>query len=201
MINDLDETIRQLLRQSASAGSLLANADIKFDIPDADWRLALTKLTVNCYLYDISENRDMRTYQPLRFRSADGSRIGEIAPPKRIDCAYCITAWSTSSTEPVLEEHRLLSDVLLILLRNQTLPAAILQGTLAGQIPPYPTVIASQDGVKNPEFWKALDQRLKPSLNYVVTLAMLLDPIPADSALPPAVQDINVQTDQPPPAS
>jgi simple sugar transport system permease protein len=36
-------------------------------------------------------------------------------------------------------------------------------------------VIASQEGVKNlPEFWNALDQRLKPSLNYVVTLAMMV---------------------------
>jgi len=43
-------------------------------------------------------------------------------------------------------------------------------------------------GVKNlPEFWNALDQRLKPSLNYVVTLAMMIDDIPADTGMAPVV--------------
>jgi hypothetical protein len=38
-------------------------------------------------------------------------------------------------------------------------------------------VIASQDGIgkNHPQFWTALDQKLKPSLNYIVTLAMSLD--------------------------
>jgi hypothetical protein len=196
MIHDLDETIRHLLRQGASAGSSLLNADIKFDVPDAAWRLSLTKLTVNCYLYDINENREMRTHEPLRVRSADHKRVAEIGPPRRVDCSYCITAWSMSTTEPVLEEHRLLSEVLLVILRHPTIPRSMLQGSLVDQIAPYPTVIASQGGEKNPDFWQALDQRLKPSLNYVVTLAVLLDVIPADAALPSAVQTVVDNTDQ-----
>lgn len=195
MIDELDETIRTLLNASALAGSLLKGAKVSFDLPDAAWRGSLADLTVNCYLYDIRENREMRTAEPLRVTSVDKQRRARVAPPVRIDCAYCITAWSTAGTEAVREEHRLLSEVLFVLLKNPTIPRSALQGSLSRQIPPYPTVIASQDGVKNqPDFWSALDQKLKPSLNYVVTLAMMLEDI--DEAMTTAVQDFRVRVHQ-----
>lgn len=183
MIRDLDETIRTLLEDEARPGSELAQAGISFDLPDAEWRAGVSTLTVNCYLYDLRENRELRTNEPVLHRHEPSGRAIYRKPPVRIDCGYCITAWSAVSDESVLEEHRLLSQVLRVLLRNPTIPTAALQGSLADQIPPYPTVIASADGVENqPEFWGALDQQLKPSLNYVVTLAMMLDeePVPGD---------------------
>jgi hypothetical protein len=188
VIRDLDDTLRELLEQQAPPGSELAGADISFDIPDGDWRGALTALTVNCYLYDIRENRDLRTTEPIRQRDPVTQRSTWRAAPVRIDCAYCITAWSPAADESVLDEHRLLSQVLMVLLRNRTVPPGVLQGSLTSQMPPYPTVVASTDGMKNlPEFWGALDQQLKPSLSYVVTLAAMLDPEPADAALVPDI--------------
>jgi hypothetical protein len=200
MIKDLDATILQLLKMGASPGSSLFGATINFDLPDADWRATLTGPTVNCYLYDIHENLEMRTHQPLLART--GQSVARIMPPVRVDCAYCITAWSTAATDAVLDEHDLLSQVLLLLLRNPTIPAAVLQGSLLGQIPPYPTVIASLDGiVKNhPQFWTALDQKLKPSLNYIITLAMLLESGP--TAVPTPYTSVAVTVGQqgtPPP--
>jgi hypothetical protein len=200
MIRDLDATIRQLLLMGAPAGSTLAGATISFDLPDAQWRTSLVGLTVNCYLYDVHENVEMRTHEPIVVRS--GQTAMRVTPPARIDCAYCITAWSTATTDAVLDEHDLLSQVLLVLLQNPTVPAAMLQGALVGQIPPYPTVIASVDGiVKNhPQFWTALDQKLKPSLNYIVTLAMLVDGIPAGGPTPYGSVVITAgQQDLPPP--
>lgn len=176
MIRDLDETLRAMLEQQAQAGTELDQADIVFDIPDADWRKTLLKLTVNCYLYDLRENRDLRTHEPLMARSTDGTQAKRVKPPVRIDCAYCLTAWSPAANESSLDEHRLLSQVLVVLLKHPTIPAAVLQGSLTDQIPPYPTVVAGFNDTKTqPDFWRALDQQLKPSLNYVVTLAVLLD--------------------------
>lgn len=196
MIRDLDDTIQALLEGGAAPDSELKRAKISFDLPDARWRGGLdVPLTVNCYLYDVRENREMRTHEPIVVRSADRPRAARVSPPVRIDCAYCITAWSYANA--VLEEHRLLSQVLLTLLRNPTIPRSALKGSLAQQLPPYPLVIASQDGVKNqPEFWTALDQRLKPSLNYVVTLAMLLDDVPAEADMPHVVEKVTVGTDK-----
>lgn len=96
----------------------------------------------------------------------------------------------------MLEEHRLLSQVLEVLMRNPTIPSDVLQGSLVDQIPPYPWVIASPDGVKNqPEFWGALDQQLKPSLNYVVALAMMLDAAPAEADMSHVVEEVAVEAD------
>lgn len=193
MIRDLDDTIRVLLETEAPPGSELASADISFDLPDGEWRATLTELTVNCYLYDLRENRELRTHETLLLRSADGTRAVRRRPPVRVDCAYCITAWSPATSESVLEEHRLLSQVLSVLLKNPTIPEGALQGSLATQIPPYPTLIASPDGVKNPpEFWGALDQQLKPSLNYVVTLAYDLEPAVPEAAMPRVVTTVAV---------
>jgi hypothetical protein len=175
-----------MVKAGAATGSSLAGAAIDFDLPDTTWRSSLSGLTVNCYLYDVRENLDMKTYEAIVSRSADGRGAVRADPPIRIDCSYCITAWSTAATDAVLEEHDLLSQVLVVLLRNQTISAAVLQGSLVGQIPPYPTVIASQDGIskQHPQFWTALDQKLKPSLNYVVTLAMPLAATPAMAPTP-----------------
>ena len=194
MIGDLDLTVRKLLETRAPAGSELAGADVVFDLPDADWRGSLGKLTVDCYLYDLRENAELRTEEPLLQRSADGTRASRLRPPARIDCSYCITAWSTATDDPVFEEHRVLSQIVRILLANPTIPADVLQGTLATQIPPYPTIIAASDGIRNqPDFWGALDQQLKPSLNYVVTLAMLLDDELTEAELGPVVQQVEVE--------
>ena len=191
MIQDLDATIERLLSDRAPPGSELAGADISFEIPDEEWRSSLSSLTVNCYLYDIQENLDLRTYEPMIQRSNDGTAAIHRLAPRRINCAYCITAWSAATTDPVLEEHRLLGQILQVLLRNPTIPDGLLQGGLVGQIPPYPTVIAATDGMKNnPEFWNALDQQLKPSLSYVITLAMLMDDEP--DALAPVVSEVRV---------
>lgn len=193
MIRDLDDTIQALLTDSAPPGSELAGATISFDLPDAEWRQALGNLTVNCYLYDIRENIALRTGEPLLERSLDRTRASRRRPPVRIDCGYCITAWSPATSESVADEHRLLSQVLMVLLQNPTIPQSALRGSLVTQIAPYPTVVALPDGVKNqPEFWGALDQQLKPSLNYVMTIAMMLDPPP--SSLGPVVEQVEVDT-------
>jgi hypothetical protein len=192
LIRDLDDTVQALLKQKAEPGSELEQAEVSFDLPDADWRAQLQDLTVNCYLYDVRENRDLRTHEPILQRNADGTRAARLRPPARIDCAYCITAWSPATQESVKEEHRLLSQVLKVLLLHPTIPEKVLQGKLKKQIPPYPTVIAAPDGVKNqPEFWGALDQQLKPSLNYVVTLAVMLDEPPSE--MPPVVEEVAVE--------
>lgn len=178
MIRDLDDTIKMLLEEEAPSGSELEAADINFEIPDEKWRGDLNTLTVNCYLYDTQQNTDLKTSEPILQHMNDGLHAVRRRPPARIDCAYCLTAWSPAQDESVLDEHRLLSQMLLVLLKHPFIPEEYLQGDLVNQIPPYPTVIATTHGIKNlPEFWRALDQQYKPSLNYIVTLAMMLDEV------------------------
>ena len=74
MIRDLDDTIQELLGTMAEPESELAQADVCFDLPDADWRQHQHELTVNCYLYDVRENRELRTNEAVLQRSPDGNR-------------------------------------------------------------------------------------------------------------------------------
>ena len=172
MIHDLDATIKALLTRLAPKGSMLEGAKIEFDIPDAAWRAERLKPTVNCYLYDIHENRQLKVDEPIVARDAKGNPLSWQMAPRMVDCTYCITAWSMAKHDAALEEHQLLGELLQVFLRLRTISKDDLQGALKSQRPPLPTILASQEGVKNQaEFWHALDQRLKPSLNYVVTLA------------------------------
>lgn len=192
MIHDLDASIGKLLNTQSEPDSLLAGADISFDIPDTTWRDALDRLAVNCYLYEVHENVELRTYESVASRRNTGDELASYrSVPRRVDCAYCITAWSTASTDAVLEEHRILGQILKVLLKNPILPESVLEGDLKKQITPYPTVIASAEGMKNnPHFWSALGQQLKPSLNYIITLTMLLDD--GAGAVSPVVNEIRV---------
>ncbi|TVP48059.1 MAG: DUF4255 domain-containing protein [Gemmatimonadales bacterium] len=193
MIADLDATIEALLEEAAEPGSELALSRITFDVPDPGWRASLESLTVNCYLYQVRENRELRTMQPLVQRSEDGMRAVRRRPPARIECAYCITTWSPATEDAVLEEHRLLGQVLMVLLRNPAIPTSALRGSLTGQLPPFPTIIAVPDGAgQQPDFWSALDLQLKPSLNYAVTLAAMLDEEPDLDAAPHVVTEVAV---------
>lgn len=81
MIRDLDDTLQELLETRAPPGSELEGAEISFELPDADWRTGLDTLTVNCYLYDLRENEELRTNEPLLLRSADGTRAVRLRPP------------------------------------------------------------------------------------------------------------------------
>lgn len=171
MIRDLSLTLRSLLDDPALASVFpeLAAAQIVFDRPAEPFSPAQT--TVNLFLYDIRENLELRNSEPLLER-----RNGEAIihpPPLRVACAYLITAWPVGGTELPLQEHRLLSQTLQVLFRYPTIPAAFLQGSLAGQQPPLPMLTAQADGLKDPaDFWAAIGNKLRPSITVTATLAM-----------------------------
>jgi hypothetical protein len=172
MINDLDETLKQFLVQKA--GLEPAEVDISFDIPTRDWSTPVTRPTVNLYLYDLRENRQLReTYWDDE--PGETGRINLKRRPLRIDLSYMITCW-TSGTE---DQHRLLWRVMEAFFRYSPLPEDVLQGDLRSLIHPVRTEVAQPDGVlKNvSDFWGALENQLRPSVALVVTLDLDLEQI------------------------
>lgn len=176
MIRDLSETLRAMLDDPALATLYpeLAAAQILFDQPTEQFKPSQT--TLNLFLYDVRENMELRTNEPLFER-----RNGEIIvrqPATRIDCSYLVTAWAVGGPELTLQEHRLLSQAFAVLNAHPTIPGAYLRGKLAGQVPPLPVVTAPSEGLKNPaEFWGALGSKLRPSIVLTVTISM--DVLPA----------------------
>src|SRR5262245_34532321 len=142
MLNDLDQTLRVIL-DDAAAPTELRNADISFETPDKTFAPALA--TVNLFLYEVKENRELR--DPVPITEIVAGTFVRRQPPLRATCAYLVTAWSNAvGAARVVEEHRLLGQALLWLSRFPRIPAGFLQGTLAVQPFPPPTMVAQLEG-------------------------------------------------------
>lgn len=170
MMQDLDESIKQLLIKKVPLEP--SQIDVSFEAPDREWEASQSKPTVNLYLYDIRENHELRSYDWAIERNQNKTATKKRAPI-RIDLSYLTTVW----TKDVGDEHRLLGHLLVTMMRYPVLPEEVLQGALKDMEYPIHTSTAQPDGLfKNPaDFWSALDNQLKPSINYVVTLPVDLE--------------------------
>ena len=172
MINDLDETLKQLLIQKAGLDP--SEVDISFEIPTRDWSTPVTRPTVNLYLFDIRENRQLREMD-WDVEPRGNGQVAKRRIPLRVDVSYMVTCW-TSVAE---DQHRLLWRVLETFFRNSPLPDDILQGDMQRLLRPARTEVAQPDGIlKNvSDFWGALENQLRPAINVVITLELDLNQV------------------------
>ena len=165
MFQDLDDTLKELLTQKVPLDNTAI--DIKFEVPNQDWESKLQKPTVNLFLYDIRENHELRSNQTYLTRN--DSTGTETPAPIRMDLSYLITAWA----KEVADEHRLLGNIVKVLLRYPYLPKEVFQGEIVNQPLPLRAWVTQPERTPNSwDFWGALDGRLKVGLSYMVTLAI-----------------------------
>jgi len=179
VFQDLDATLKKIL-QDPAAPTLLKSADVSFETPDKNF--VPGHVTVDLFLYDVKENRELRDPTPIIQKV--GTSFIRRPPPVRVDCSYIVTAWSSQTgAAKTAEEHQLLAQVLLWLSRFPTLPAGALQGALATQLYPPPTMVAQMDPNKNAgDFWIALGIPPRPAFYLTVTIAFDLD-LPTEAPL------------------
>lgn len=169
MFQYLDMTLQGVLGDAKAPPELRA-AQASFLTPERGY--APAENTINLFLYDVKENRDLR--DPVPIMKKVGMEFMRRRAPLRVDCSYLVTTWSTAEKDvKVAEEHRLLGAAFLWLSRFPTIPEEHLTGTLADQPFPPPTLVAQMDGTRNTaEFWTALGIPPRPCFNLVVTIAM-----------------------------
>jgi hypothetical protein len=129
MITDVDDTLCKLLATELSfmPGCPVFTADqITFDPPTEAAAAQDGEARVNLYLCDLRENLDLRE-ETMRFvRSTKEEAVGgQRRAPVRMDLAYLVTVHA--GNDPATE-HRLLSDVLSVLLRYLAVPSRFLMG-------------------------------------------------------------------------
>jgi len=174
MLADLDETIRQLLIAEIPVKN--GEIDISFNQPKREWSARISKPTVNLFLYDVRENAVLRQHGWERMAvnggGGNGDNIARLKRmPYRIDAYYMLTTWAAEPDD----EHRLLTRCLMALFRFPILPEDRLVGTLQHPQFEIQARLASHDNLTNPaEVWGSLDNEMRPSISYYVTLA--LDP-------------------------
>ncbi|MBV8719892.1 MAG: DUF4255 domain-containing protein [Chloroflexi bacterium] len=170
MLDDLDETVRELLHRYVPVDP--EHVDVSFDLPDREWSARLTRPTINCFLYDLRENHKMRNSSWETHRQVGANSASRQKGPLRFDAMYQITTWARSNDD----QHRLLWRTVAALARHTVLSPDLLVGELKDQPLPVSTTVAQPDqGLANVgDFWNAIDNRARPVLTYVVTLS--LDP-------------------------
>lgn len=176
MLDDLDRTIEMVLKHELPP-DLVDQVTVSFATPDDQFPpTSVTLPAVDLFLYDVRENRDLREVEWRVERRSDGAATKK-RPPVRVDCSYLITAWpSDSSTTPERDEHRLLGEVMKVLLRHATLPESVLQGSLQASEVPLPTSSLQAGRLQSlAEFWQALGGKPKVVLNYLVTIGVAPD--------------------------
>ena len=163
MIQDVDESLRALVKRDALNGS---KADVAFDAPTREWSSRRNTPTVDLYLYDIREDLEQREVMWEAVRGDSGFVTERRPPARRFKLSYLVTAW----TQRPEDEHRLLSSLLSCFLRNQTMPVELITGSLVGARLPITLNIAlppPQDRSIS-DVWSALGGELKASLDLVV---------------------------------
>lgn len=171
MITDIDDVLRKLLERELPITD--HEVDIAFDQPKREWSSRLSKPTLNLFLFDLRENLRLRGSEQNRsIARPDG--ITEVRRnPVRMDLRYLMTAWVKEPDD----EHLLLANSLMALLRNPLLPQDLLNENLQHQPTPilmdvasFPPEIGPMD--KFSEIWGVLDNEMRPGIIITITLSM-----------------------------
>ena len=189
MLSDLDKTLEALLKSELPA-DLVEQVKISFATPDAEFPPSSVVLpAIDLFLYDIRENWELRSNDWTRERT-NGVVISH-GPPVRVDCSYLVTAWANKSApDPTQDEHRLLGEVINVLVRHRTIPTEVLQGKLQGQEPPVRTKVLQTTNLQGlGEFWQALGGKPKAALHYSITISI---PVGEPVVVGPPVIDTRV---------
>lgn len=171
MFHDLDSTLAELLKRELPP-AIVDQVSVTFATPDGQFPPVSVALpTINLFLYEIQENRELRSHESWVERQPDG-RATRTPAPVRVDCHYLVTAWAKSE-QPERDEHRLLGDVMRVLLRYRELPAQVLCGSLKEQSTPLRAAVmqTSQQQTRG-DFWQALGGRPRAAFNYTVTVGI-----------------------------
>ena len=186
MIQDVDESLRALVRREALNGT---EVDVAFDAPTRDWSARRSTPTLDLYLYDIREDMVRREVAWQEVRDPRG-RVTERRPPdRRYKLSYLVTAW----TQRPEDEHRLLAAVLSCFVRYETLPGDVLTGALAGgELPVYTTIALPPPPDRSlSDVWSALGGELKPSLDLVVSAPLTI--AREETAGPPVLEEPRIR--------
>jgi len=199
VLQDLDATLAALLQAELS----VQNVSISFAPPDDQFPPSGVSLpAIAFFLYDVREDQDLRSTDWELDQQA-GGMITRKRPPVRVTCSYLITAWpSASAPDPTQDEHRLLGEVMKVLLRHRTIPENYLSGELAGQQPSLPAKMIAEPRLNSlGELWQAMGGKPKATLNYAVTISVdVFEPANLGQTVTERVITIKQGVSQPQPA-
>ena len=164
MLHQLDDALRDMLRSRLELTR--AELDIVFETPDAEWGAGIAKPTVNVFLWDIRRSVDESQAGRERFVVDGEERWRQVLP--RMEFQYLLTAW----TSEVADEHELLGRCLMAILGCPALEGDHVPAFVTASMPAPTLRVARADGKDLADFWGAIDGKLKPGLNLIVSASV-----------------------------
>lgn len=159
MLEHVDESIEAFLRAEANLGA--TDVDVSFDAPDHDWSAKINRATVNVFLWDIRRSAE-RSRSGIQTVVRDGVRVHQPAFPM-VEMRYVVTAWTTKAGD----ERELLGDLLKTFLSHNDIPRAYLSDIYTDLQPP--SLELARAGEDHMDVFKALEGKVKPGLNVVLS--------------------------------
>ncbi len=168
MLAAVEVALRNVIYDEGRIGP--ADVDVRFDAPTKEWIQRLVRPTVNCFLYGVLENSDLRQtgFQSTRVNGHAERKM----PPRRIDLHYMVSAHTTEKDD----EHRLLWRVLATLLRFPELPDERLPDDVRQLGVPLAMRVAQEDD--NGQLlglWGGLGVEPHPAIACVITAPLDLE--------------------------
>ncbi|HAU3143020.1 TPA: DUF4255 domain-containing protein [Salmonella enterica] len=161
----VNNAINNMLRTCVSK-----DVAIRFDLPDVN--ATQSDAAISVFLYDIREDLQLRTAESRGFNAGSG----RLSPGwANVKCSYLITYWESTgpatdagnpNSQPDNQAIKVMSQVLAALINNRQL--ADIPGAYTQVIPPTENL----NSLGN--FWQALGNRPRLSLNYCVTVPICL---------------------------
>jgi len=176
MINDVDETIRRLLvGELAKIHEQDALTDLKilFDLPTpAVAGKTAAARAIYLYLHDIRENlKNREKYFHVSRNPDDHGMAGRARAPVNLDLAYLVAADEQGGAS---DAHKLLSDVLGVLLRCEEIPTEYYQGNFTGQdAGAIRLTVATADHPAHGDLaalWRSLGLPVRPAITLVAAV-------------------------------
>jgi hypothetical protein len=155
----VDECLELFLR--ASVPLKATDIDVSFEAPDREWAAKLTRPTINLFLWDIRRSAE-RSKSGMATVVRDGTRVHQPAHPV-VELRYVVTAWTSDHGD----ERVLLAGVMRSLLAYSSVPREHLPGPIAHL--KAPTLAMARAGEDHMDVFKALEGKVKPGLNLVMT--------------------------------
>ena len=170
MFDALDEAIKNLLTREIPIRQ--NEIEIVFDQPTQEWSARVGQPTLNVYLYDVRENRQLRGAEQFSETSRPDGKVEIRRNPVRIDVSYLVTAWARKE----VDQHHLLGLAMMALLRTPFLPEEVCPDALKGHLIPIPLEVAhvTDESKDWSDFWSTMNNRLRPGVTLTATL--MLDP-------------------------
>lgn len=159
MLELVDAGLESLLRATVPLSA--TDIDVAFEAPDREWSSRLSRPTVNCFLWDLRRSAT-KSKGGVQTMIRDGVRVHQPAFPV-IELRYVVTAWTADHRD----ERSLLSGLLRSLLGSSSIPRSHLDESLHHL--DVPQLELARSGEDHMDVFKALEGKVKPGLNIVVT--------------------------------